>query len=530
MVTFVLWASGMLTPAWAEDPFALQGTQPHDLNLPLEPSSNCELCHAGYSESPTNAWEGTMMANAVRDPLFLAALTIAEQDLEGSGNFCLRCHTPNGWLEGRCLPGDGSALTEEDIDSGISCDACHRMVDAPGGTLTGNAQYTIADDPDKRGMIGSELSTHGVVADPYQADGDMCGVCHEVSNPALDDFPIELTWTEWVNSDFAVEGETCQDCHMKVTRGYAANLFGLPERDIHVHRFVGGNAWIPEVLAAEYPELGREEAFLQAANDARELLLESAILEVLPPEPQLRPNSDGQIQIRVENLTGHKLPSGYPEGRRIWLEVTVEDAAGALLFSSGVYDPVLADLPNDPQVRIYEALLGTDGVQSYHMVEQNDLIKDTRIPPRGFLPNADTQPVGLEYPMQPNGTMVHWDDAPFEFFIPTDTPGPLTVRAVLWHQTTTKTYVEFLRDNNYTDDRGDELYRMWEEHGKSPPEPMASVSAGLPLGPPVTTPPPITTVPGEEPKEGGCLCSATGAIAPSLALAWVGLLLRRRES
>lgn len=528
VVSSVLWTSILLSSAWGFDPFALEGTQPHDLNQPLEPSSNCELCHAGYAESPTDAWQGTMMANAVRDPLFLAALTIAEQDLADSGNFCLRCHTPNGWLEGRCLPGDGSALSEEDIDSGISCDACHRMVEAPGGSLIGNAQYTIADDASKRGTIGSELSTHGVIADPYQADGDMCGVCHEVSNPALNDFPIELTWTEWVNSDFAVEGETCQDCHMKVTRGYAANLFGLPDRDIHVHRFVGANAWIPEVLAAEYPELGREEAFLQTAADARELLLESAILEVMPPKTQLRPNSDGQILIRVENLTGHKLPSGYPEGRRIWLEVTVEDAQGELLFSSGVYDPVIADLPSDPQVRIYQALLGTDGRQSYHMVEQNDLIQDTRIPPRGFLPNANTQPIGIEYPMQPDDTMAHWDLAPYEFFIPQGTEGPLKVRAVLWHQTISKSYVEFLRDSNYTDDRGDELYRMWEEHGKSPPEYMGAASASLTLGPAYVAPP-ITALPEPEPKKDGCLCAVTGGVIPSVALAWSALLLRRRR-
>ena len=35
--------------------------------------------------------------------------------------------------------------------------------------------------------------------------------------------------------------------------------------------------------------------------------------------------------VRVTNLTGHKLISGYPEGRRMWLNVQWFDAAGQLM-------------------------------------------------------------------------------------------------------------------------------------------------------------------------------------------------------
>ena len=47
--------------------------------------------------------------------MFRAALAVANQDIEGVGEYCLRCHTPRAWLEGRSTPTDGSALNQEDI-------------------------------------------------------------------------------------------------------------------------------------------------------------------------------------------------------------------------------------------------------------------------------------------------------------------------------------------------------------------------------------------------------------------------------
>ncbi len=49
-----------------------------------------------------------MMADVARDPLFLANLAIASQDAANSGDLCLRCHLPRGWMAGRSVPTDGS--------------------------------------------------------------------------------------------------------------------------------------------------------------------------------------------------------------------------------------------------------------------------------------------------------------------------------------------------------------------------------------------------------------------------------------
>ncbi len=114
-------------PTTKED-FHLPGTQPGMAEPILDPDvgGECSACHAVDPILPM--WQGTMMANASRDPLFWACLAIAEQDAPGSGDLCQRCHIPKAWLDGRSDPTDGSAVLPGDM-TGVSCNFCHRMVD-----------------------------------------------------------------------------------------------------------------------------------------------------------------------------------------------------------------------------------------------------------------------------------------------------------------------------------------------------------------------------------------------------------------
>ena len=107
--------------------FFLPGSQPlqsGDLGSP----ASCS-CHDGYdiNVEPHFNWEGSMMAQAMRDQLFIATMAIAIQDADSCGELCLRCHTPTGWLSGRSDPPDGSALIAEDYTS-VNCLYCHRSL------------------------------------------------------------------------------------------------------------------------------------------------------------------------------------------------------------------------------------------------------------------------------------------------------------------------------------------------------------------------------------------------------------------
>ena len=44
--------------------------------------------------------------------------------------------------------------------------------------------------------------------------------------------------------------------------------------------------------------------------------------------------------VKVINLTGHKIISGYPEGRRMWLNIKWEDASGMVIREDGEYGPI----------------------------------------------------------------------------------------------------------------------------------------------------------------------------------------------
>ena len=103
------------------------GTQPQEISN-LESPDKCDNCHGGYNSSvePAYNWRGSMMAHAGRDPIFWATMAVAEQDFDGAGDLCLRCHSTGGWLAGRSTPTDGSGLAAGDSD-GVECDFCHKV-------------------------------------------------------------------------------------------------------------------------------------------------------------------------------------------------------------------------------------------------------------------------------------------------------------------------------------------------------------------------------------------------------------------
>jgi hypothetical protein len=192
--------------------------------------------------------------------------------------------------------------------------------------------------------------------------------------------------------------------------------------------------------------------------------------------------------VTVTNQTGHKLPSGYPEGRRIWLNLRAYDVADALVYESGAYNASTGELVADGDLRVYEAdlglspslaaALGLPSGPSFHFVLNDTIYKDNRIPPRGFT-NAGFElvqatPVDPDWPgpgpRYADGQ--HWDLAMYEL-----PPNAARVEVALNYQTTSKEYVEFLRDENVTNGSGQGMYSAWEGHGRAAPIEMAAAAA-----------------------------------------------------
>lgn len=379
---------------------------------------------------------------------------------------------------------------------------------------------------------------------PFHRRADMCGTCHDVSFPHINydaagnpsftgtgnahptgnkyDMAAEQrTFSEWLRSDFAQgqgvdmggrfgsPGQTfvsdCQDCHMP-RHGLAlgCEFVEEPRNDIPMHTFRGSNSWVLDAIAMHYgpdgplpgftvepgpPELDELDVmhlqmgtlgnidFLKKAAD-----LEAALDDSIMP-------GVFELKVRVTNQTGHKLPTGYIDGRRMWLTIEYFDCDGLPVDVLGGYDYATATL-DAASTKVYRAEVGPDATlapvvdlpaaPSFHAAFASTKYFDNRIPPRGFTNAAfeaiQSPVVGYSY-----ADGQYWDDTYFE--IPA---GAATARITLFHQTTSREYVEFLRDNNpnnETDPRnkGVFAYAMWEAAGKSAPVEMAVIGADMPF-------------------------------------------------
>ncbi|MDM7916052.1 MAG: hypothetical protein QUU85_12420, partial [Candidatus Eisenbacteria bacterium] len=454
--------TGSTAPTTLRD-FEMPGTHPLQATG-LQDRSGCSGCHGGYDPAvePEFVQKGSMMAQAMRDPLYFATLVVAEQDASSSGDLCLRCHTPLGWLSGRSNPTDGSQLTAFDRD-GVTCDFCHRGVDpsyvsgqSPSVDLEilagldavppgySNGMYVIDPQARRRGPFADVVAPHPFLVSPFHVSSNFCGTCHDVSNPVFEKvaqgdyapgpldqppetilssvtLPVERTYSEWLHSEFpggvyAPEFagnkpggyvSTCQDCHMRDVNGKGANDPNAPIRpNLPLHDQTGGNSWVPTILDEIYPNEVDPAAQAAASARAVSMLQLAALLDLTVTQTQ----QGLQADCLVTNRAGHKLPTGYPEGRRMWIQIRAYDGFGQLVYQSGAYDPATGVLIQDADAVVYEAKPGLSGSwagalglpagPSFHFALNDSIYKDNRIPPRGFT-NAGYATFGGE-PVDPH--------------------------------------------------------------------------------------------------------------------------------
>ena len=571
--------------------FTPHGTQPN-LNFNVLSAENCADCHSGFTSddlnfTPSATWSGSMMANATRDPLFWAAVDIANQDIPGVGDFCIRCHTPVGFYNGHTknaagnldyangckLTGSVTSLDNGTNDyQGVNCQFCHRQEEKGPNSealITSNSNIWLDDvictnpdginnfEPCRKGPYNPPLRDfHAWEYSSFIQKGEFCGTCHDVSSPEVltngvltiakklwDNgtetqvaMPIERTFSEWKSSLFSdliytdgfggdvvnnvpnlKTGQTCQDCHMPESfdpKARACNQTAEGSRtgNLKKHEFAGGNSWMPAVLKSIYGAdlsdgvlLDRSAAFDRTTDYALDMLQnQSALIEASLISTT---NSEVRIKVKVTNLTGHKLPTGYPEGRRMWINIVVKDSTDANIYESGKYDDSTAVLTEDAAIKIYEAQQGiwnintntcvieSGGQKQFHFVLNNCIVKDNRIPPLGFRGGTDLElkPVAINYPFDPNNpsALVNFDETMYVFNIPNGTSFPLSVTATLKYQTASKEYIDFLDNESSTvtenelcdrsqsvgpadQSRGAFMKALWENNGKSAPVDMLS--------------------------------------------------------
>jgi hypothetical protein len=287
-------------------------------------ATDCASCHPQHADQ----WRLSPHRYAVVDPVFQAMVKVGQRETRGElKDFCVQCHTPIGKLRGETdvrydatndVYRQPTTGLSEDVMDGVSCQVCHSITKVNGPA---NANFDFVLDGVRRAPIQDPDPTdaHESVYSDTHKNSKICGTCHVVVNQK--NAPLEATFSEWVASIFN-GAKSCQDCHMPASRAPAA--LGHRERTIHDHTFVGADVSLlpPE----QFP--GFDE--LRAKTEV--LLQQSARFEAtaLP--------SERRIDVTIENLAGHALPSGATADREMWIELLVKDDLGNVVFESGTPD------------------------------------------------------------------------------------------------------------------------------------------------------------------------------------------------
>jgi hypothetical protein len=515
--------------------FHLSGTQIGDVpEGVLGTSGECRSCHGDFDteDEPWATWAGSLMGLAGRDPLFFAQMTTANQDVANVGTFCLRCHVPMSYVTGHASDPTGASLDEVDRD-GVTCHFCHSQVDpvyvagqsppedaavldalAEVPTSYANAMFVLDPQGVRRGPYADTDAQHQTIYSPFHKSGAMCGTCHDVGNvavsklpngtyrynlldqPTADEnpwmqFPLERTYTEWKLSEFAATGVdlggrfggtggpvvgTCQDCHMPKTTARGC-FYGRERTDLARHEFAGAAAPVLDLILEHQADDPTVDPALILPSRARSvsMLRRSATLDLV--------QEGAELVVRVTNQSGHKLPTGHIEGRRVWIHVRFFAAAGALAGEHGHYDMAEAHL-DEASTTVFEMHVGLSddaaaatgfppGITT-HMALADTIVKDNRIPPRGFTNAAfeagGAPPVGTVY-----ADGQYWSDS--RFAVPV---GAVRAEAEIYYQNTPRHYIDALRDGNTTDNWGQTLHDLWTATGRGAPIEIAR--RGIPLG------------------------------------------------
>ncbi|MCB9642972.1 MAG: hypothetical protein H6728_07840 [Myxococcales bacterium] len=423
-------------------------------------AENCSTCHNGLQDnkgedvSIVHSWSASMMALASRDPFWQAKVEselIRHPQLKSVINEkCTRCHAPMANHESKVQKKDivfsetGGGILDpanplfHHARAGVSCTLCHQIKPtAEMGTLAGfSGKYQIETFADK-----VDRKIYGPYMDPFTgpmmnmvsftptgsahiSSSKLCGSCHNLKTPYVDsqgkvipqkpedEFPEQMIYSEWEHSAYNDKGAqptSCQNCHMPATQDVKVSTRPpwLDARSkFSKHIFVGANLFMLTMMKSNQQLLGigaSNDHFDFTLHHAKQKLESAAKLEVLE---NTRQGTSLKIKLRVNNFSGHKLPSGFPS-RRVYLHFKVSDAQGKVLFESGKMgahgllegadadfdaqrvEPHHNEITKPDQVQIYEAIMqDTDKKPTYALLRGAAYAKDNRLLPKGFDKNT----------------------------------------------------------------------------------------------------------------------------------------------
>lgn len=300
----------------------------YEWGLPVGPegdenSGACGQCHPLIVPQ----WANNAHGGAIDNPRFYSLYNGTDLDgttqiapgyvldFPGTVGNCASCHAPGAGIDGY-LTTDLNAV-RGDVTAGIHCDYCHKVggvylnpatqlpyPNAPGV----ESQRVLRPPEDDNIFIGPYDDIHD--PDTYLpeiSESQFCAPCHQFSMWGT---PIYQSYAEWLDSPYAEDNITCQDCHMPPTGDM---MFATVE--------AGGLEHPPETIPSHL-QLGA----------VSEDLLQNTVEMALAAQPE---GDQLAVTVTISNTAaGHHVPTDFP-GRHMILLVTVTDESDTPLVLTG---------------------------------------------------------------------------------------------------------------------------------------------------------------------------------------------------
>jgi len=325
----------------------------------------CGRCHQeAYSQ-----WRQALHSNSFRTPFYRTSVNILARTkgIEYTRH-CDSCHNPIVVLSG-ALTQDSQVDRGFDQD-GVTCTTCHSIqkllsTNGNGGYVMGVPSVMVDEDgnripgevPDEEIRQHPDRHSRAVMQAFYRTP-EFCAACHKANLPnPLNDYKFIRAFTvydEWQNSKFSDRNPltfytagytTCQDCHMQ--RG-ALKLpdDGAKHGMLASHRWPAGNTAVPFYYGFD-DQLQKTVEFLKSGSylnvdlfGIRKSGSDAMAAPLGSVDYQLAAGDIVQMMVVIQNKNiAHSL---VPEVRDLyepWVEFQVSDAGGREIYHSGFLKP-----------------------------------------------------------------------------------------------------------------------------------------------------------------------------------------------
>lgn len=330
-------------------------------------SARCAECHTDAHEQ----WSQSAHRNSFREPFYQKNVKdlISQRGIEFTRH-CESCHNPAALFTGALTK--ASKVKRPFDEEGVSCISCHSIQAATGrgigGYVMGDPALLVKEDGTHllEGVTNQQIlddipSHKRAMMRPLLKEPEFCASCHKSQVPKeLNDYKFLRAFSvgdELQMSSFSKESphpfytrdkETCNTCHMKKE---PAPLFDVAAKEgqLRTHRWAAANTAIPFFYKFQ-EQLDAVTKFLE--TDAlgvdifavRRKPATGGVEEFIAPLGRSRFNLaandrlTADVVITNKNI-GHSFPPELRDFYEAYIEFTVADEAGKILYQSGFIKP-----------------------------------------------------------------------------------------------------------------------------------------------------------------------------------------------